>query len=135
MGTSLGPPSCVVAVSLLTEMGRFIWITLRNHSSLQIQAARLAHIRSSALYLPVGDTILACLTDCLSSPSGTVTRWGRTVVVRVAMLLCEHHHKLVYNTFSAPLYPAASLSGAAASTQQRSAPRLETSAAHLTKMY
>ena len=28
----------------LTEMGRFIWITQRNHSSLQIQAARLAHI-------------------------------------------------------------------------------------------
>eukprot|EP01044_Picomonas_judraskeda_P045808 COSAG03_NODE_25261_length_266_cov_9.257485_1_plen_30_part_10 len=28
-------------------MGRFIWITQRNHSSLQIQAARLAHIRST----------------------------------------------------------------------------------------
>ena len=32
---------------ILTEMGRFIWITQRNHSSLQIQAARLAHIRST----------------------------------------------------------------------------------------
>eukprot|EP01043_Picozoa_sp_COSAG02_P129897 COSAG02_NODE_67519_length_252_cov_4.620915_1_plen_74_part_01 len=31
-------------VPSLTEMGRFIWITQRNHSSLQIQAARLAHI-------------------------------------------------------------------------------------------
>ena len=28
----------------LTEMGGLFWITQRNHSSLQIQAARLAHI-------------------------------------------------------------------------------------------
>ena len=28
----------------LTEMGGVFWITQRNHSSLQIQAARLAHI-------------------------------------------------------------------------------------------
>eukprot|EP01043_Picozoa_sp_COSAG02_P021763 COSAG02_NODE_1114_length_14502_cov_140.830035_11_plen_76_part_00 len=55
-------------------------------------------------------------------------------MVRVAMLMCEHHYKLVYNTSSAPLYPAASLSGAAASTQQRSAPRLETSTAQLTSL-
>ena len=53
-------------------------------------------------------------------------------MVRVAMLMCEHHYKLVYSTSSVLLYPAASLSGAAASTQQRSAPRLETSTVHLT---
>jgi hypothetical protein len=34
----------VVVIPVVTEMGRFIWITQRNHSSLQIQAARLAHI-------------------------------------------------------------------------------------------
>ena len=28
----------------LTEMGGLFWVTQRNHSSLQIQAARLAHI-------------------------------------------------------------------------------------------
>ena len=36
-----------LSAAALTEMGRFIWITQRNHSSLQIQAARLAHIRST----------------------------------------------------------------------------------------
>ena len=39
--------SYTVSYAVLTEMGRFIWITQRNHSSLQIQAARLAHIRST----------------------------------------------------------------------------------------
>ena len=39
-------------------------------------------------------------------------------MIRVAMLMCEHHHKLVYNTSSAPLYLAASLSGAAARAQK-----------------
>ena len=53
-------------------------------------------------------------------------------MVRAAMLMCEHHYKLVYSTSSVLLYPAASLSGATASTQQRSAPRLETSTAHPT---
>ena len=48
------------------------------------------------------------------------------------MLMSEHPHKQVYNTTSAPLYPVACLSGAAACSPQRSAPRLEKSDIHLT---
>ena len=53
-------------------------------------------------------------------------------MVRVAMLMCEHHHKRVYNTTSASLYPVARLSGAATCSPQRTAPRLETSEVQLT---
>ena len=46
---------------------------------------------------------------------GSQRQWCglRTPRVEQAMLMCEHHYKLVYNTTSAPLYLAASLSGAA----------------------
>ena len=50
-------------------MGRLIG-TRRTHHPVRIQAAGPAHIRSKP-YLPVGDTTVACLTDGLSSPSGT----------------------------------------------------------------
>ena len=43
-GARLWEALTAIGQVLLTEMGRFIWITQRNHSSLQIQAARLAHI-------------------------------------------------------------------------------------------
>ena len=53
-------------------MGRFILHSAYVFTPSNIQAAGLAHTRSKP-YLPVGDTTLACLTDGLSSPSGTST--------------------------------------------------------------
>ena len=74
--------------SVSQSNGRCISVTQRNHASLHILAARLAHIRSKP-YLPVGDTTLACLTDGLASPSGTSTLPHRpTSRHELAMVWC-----------------------------------------------